>query len=132
MYMRLTIISAISAAALLLLGACSHEPGQTRVDSGSGGIIVEGLGDDRWTYFSLRESRVVGTSEFGSEEQDALWAGRSDWDIAICGEFLRTNSGTSGAGEGGIQKNTATDYYNLTVAPEDGYVQDVDDIVVRR
>ena len=130
MFTLRTLISAISAAILVLAG-CSRVPSQTRVDSGSG-MTVEGLGDDHWTYFSFSRSEVVGTSEFGSDEQDALWAGRTDWDIAICGEFLRTNSGTSGAGDGGIQKNTVTDFYNLTEAPEDGYVVDVDDLIVTR
>ncbi|HIT46864.1 MAG TPA: HmuY family protein [Candidatus Cryptobacteroides merdipullorum] len=127
-----TLISAISATVLLFVWGCNREPVQERVDSGAEGIVVEGLSDDRWTYFSFSESKVVGTSEFGSGEEDALWAGRDDWDIAICGEFLRTNSGTSGIGNGGIQRNTITDFYNLTEAPDDGYLEDVDDIVVAR
>ena len=127
-----TLISAISATVLLFVWSCSREPVQERVDSGAEGIVVEGLSDDRWTYFSFSESKVVGTSEFGSGEEDVLWAGRDDWDIAICGEFLRTNSGTSGIGNGGIQRNTITDFYNLTEAPDDGYLEDVDDIVVAR
>lgn len=127
-----TAISAISAVLLLVVAGCNREPAQERVDSGAGGVVVEGLGDDHWTYFSFSESRVVGTSEFGSAEEDALWAGRGDWDIAICGEFLRTNSGTSGVGNGGIQRNTLTDFHNLTEAPADGYLEDVDDIVVAR
>lgn len=127
-----TLISAISATVLLFVWGCNREPVQERVDSGAEGIVVEGLSDDRWTYFSFSESKVVGTSEFGSGEEDSLWAGRDDWDIAICGEFLRTNSGTSGIGNGGIQRNTITDFYNLTEAPDDGYLEDVDDIVVAR
>lgn len=127
-----TLISAISAAMFLSVWGCNREPAQERVDSGVEGIVVEGLSDDRWTYFSFSESKVVGTSEFGSGEEDALWAGRDDWDIAICGEFLRTNSGTSGMGSGGIQRNTITDFYNLTEAPEDGYIVDVDDLIVTR
>lgn len=132
MYTLRTLISAISIGLAIALSGCSREPGQTRVDSGNDGIVIDGLGDDHWTYFSLKDSKVVGTSEFGSDDEDLAWAGRDDWDIAVCGEFLRTNSGTSGHAGGGIQQNTLTDYYNLTEAPVDGYVEDTDDIVVRR
>ena len=132
MYILRTVISVISAGLLLLLAGCSRGTDRTRVDSGDEGIVVGGLGDDHWTYFSLKDSKVLGTSEFGSAEEDSLWAGRDDWDIAFCGEFLRTNSGTSGMGDGGIQRNIQTDFHNLTEAPTDGYVQDTDDIVVRR
>lgn len=56
----------------------------------------------RWTYISLETGTVVGTSILGDEKEDAAWAVRNDWDIAICDSLIRTNGGTSGPGEGAI------------------------------
>lgn len=132
--MHRTLILAIS---LLIVFAssvcgCKRVPDRFRSDTGDAGIVLDCLSDNRWTYFSFRDGKVVGQSTFGSDSEDRDWAGRTDWDIAICGEFLRTNSGTSGEGNGGIQKNAITDFNGLTEAPSEGYVIDRDDIVVRR
>lgn len=126
--MRRTVISVISV--LLLLSGCARQEKTIRVSPGE--IVIEGLSDDNWTYWSFSESKVLGTSVFGSSEEDALWAGRDDWDIAICGDLIRTNGGTSGIGKGGIQRNTTTDFYNLTEAPAEGYIEDSDDVVVKK
>lgn len=124
------VILAISALLLLPLAGCERQAKSVTVSPGK--IEITGLSDDKWTYWSFSETKVVGTSKLGSDEEDAQWAGRDDWDIAICGELLRTNGGASGAGEGGIMQNTTTDYYNLVEAPESGYLEDVDGIAVIR
>ena len=67
-------------------------------------LTVDGINDTEWTYISLTTGKVIGRSAFGSEKDDADWKARTDWDIAICGEYMRTNSGTSGDGIGGIKR----------------------------
>ena len=52
-----------------------------------------------------------------NKEQDAQWASRKDWDIAICGDYIKTNGGTSGNGFAGAQINTTSTYDALTEAP---------------
>lgn len=48
---------------------------------------------------------------------------RKDWDIALCGELIRTNSGTSGVGEGGIIA-IDEDYESVAIAPDTLYAID--------
>lgn len=63
-----------------------------------------GVNSTTWTYISLSKQIVVGTSLFGSAKEDAEWKKRTDWDLAISGKYLRTNSGSSGEGKGGLLK----------------------------
>lgn len=51
---------------------------------------------------SLSAREVVGSSSLGDAREDALWMLRTDWDIAFCNGMIRTNSGSSGKGKGGI------------------------------
>lgn len=62
----------------------------------------------RWTYISLENGTVVGSSFLGDESSDAAWALRDDWDIAICDSLIRTNGGTSGWGLGGFSAESAS------------------------
>ncbi|MDY3980018.1 MAG: HmuY family protein [Tidjanibacter sp.] len=114
---------------VLAVASCSSE---RRPMPQSGEVTITGLGDDHWTYFSFETGETVGTSPLSSAADDAGWAERTDWDIAICGEMIRTNGGTSGAGRGGILRNETTNFFNLTEAPTEGYTVDTDDVVVRR
>lgn len=114
-------------AALVIFAGCS----QKRAAPISGEATINDVCDSLWTYFSFETGAVVGQSKFCDRQEDEMWASRKDWDIAFCGELLRTNGGTSGTGVGGIQKNTITDFYNLTEAPVDGYIQDSIVVVCR-
>lgn len=78
-----------------------------------------------WQYFSFEKGEVVGT---GSTDprigDDAKWKERTDWDIAFNRYNVRTNSGISGNGKGGIVKIEGTDLMALKEAPTEGYVVD--------
>lgn len=102
------------------------EPAQVKTRS------VEGLSDDQWVYISLETGKTVGTSPLGDAAQDAVWKARTDWDVALCGELIRTNGGTSGNGQGSIQRVQNKSFNALDEAPADGYTTDTDDIVIRR
>ena len=54
----------------------------------------------QWTYYSLENNKVIGTSVFGDSVSDRSWSERTDWDIAFCGTLIRTNGGDSGKGQG--------------------------------
>lgn len=95
-------------------------------------LTVEGLDSTRWTYISFENGTVVGTSELGNTTDDAAWAKRSDWDIALCGELVRTNGGTSGNGQAAIQPMTNKSFNAIDLAPESGYTVDTEGVVVRR
>lgn len=125
----------MALAGCLWLGACSQDNSNTpdtpaepaRVEN----LTIEGLNDQTWVYVSLEQGKVVGSSPLGDEEQDAAWKARTDWDFALCGELIRTNSGTSGTGNGGIQSVTNKSFNALDEAPTDGYTIDTDDRIIR-
>ena len=71
-------------------------------------VTLSGLSDTQWTYISLSTGEVVGTSPLNS----------------VCGKYIRTNSGTSGVGQGGIQ-SILTPYEELTTLPAEEFKVDV-------
>lgn len=112
---------AILLTALLAFSACQD-------DNGSKSRYVKGLVNSKqqWTYINLEAGRTVGFSVFGDTIADAQWAERTDWDIAICGEYIRTNGGTSGQGNAAIA--TTTTPYDLATRTQ--VYPDVDTIAV--
>ena len=111
--------------ATLLLASCgeNHDVSPTESPVGKQGEMALPVDDAHWTYYSLEQGKIVGTSLFGDGNEDARWKQRTDWDIAVCGDLIRTNSGTSGMGNGGLQI-VPEGYSQLKDAPQDGYVVD--------
>lgn len=114
-----------SLAALVLLASCSDgadnsASGQAVGKSGEMNVTAN---DGVWTYYSIEQNKVMGTSVFGDSTADSQWKQRTDWDIAICGDLIRTNSGTSGTGNGGLQV-VPQGYNELENAPQSGYITD--------
>lgn len=112
-------------AALVLLASCSDgadnsASGQAVGKSGEMNVTAN---DAVWTYYSIEQNKVMGTSVFGDSTADSQWKQRTDWDIAICGDLIRTNSGTSGTGNGGLQVVPQA-YNELKNAPQSGYITD--------
>lgn len=72
-----------------------------------------------WTYFSLSKGEVIGTGA-ESEADNAAWAARTDWDLAVCRYNIRTNSGTSSStgANGGVYTSTMT-FEGLSSIPAD-------------
>lgn len=54
-----------------------------------------------WMYFNLRTGEVFNRSNAREDIIEGEQYDRTDWDLAFCGSHMRTNSGTSGCGEGG-------------------------------
>ena len=77
-------------------------------------LTSEGISDTHWTYISLENNRVVGTSPLDDPDGDEEWRKRTDWDIALCGDMIKTNSGDSGIGEGGIIRLDNLSYDQLS------------------
>lgn len=83
----------------------------------------------QWSYLNLQKGLVVGTSPLGDTAADQQWYSRTDWDIAFCGDMIRTNGGTSGSGQGSIQVINQP-FDAVLEAPADDYITDRDDIEV--
>lgn len=54
-----------------------------------------------WIYFNLRTGDVFNAYRVNGDIKEGEQTDRTDWDLAFCGYTLRTNSGTSGCGQGG-------------------------------
>ncbi|MEQ9498025.1 MAG: HmuY family protein [Deltaproteobacteria bacterium] len=77
-------------------------------------IEVDATSD--WVYWSLRLGAAVEVTDPATE---------SHWDLAFSKTKIRTNSGTSGAGEGGaVESAMALD--TIADVPADGYAADAD------
>lgn len=124
--MKKTVIILLLLAACLC-SACKH--GESKVPAISTEVTIHGLEDGKWVYFSIKDGETVGSSTFLSEEEDKAWAERTDWDFAICGDYIKTNSGTSGNGKGGILRDETHNFQTLKDAPTDGYLIDSEGIV---
>lgn len=78
-----------------------------------------------WHYFSFSEDKVIGTgSADPADSDDAAWKQRADWDIAFHYKDIRTNSGKSGTGQGGMLEAAETSFANVLEAPSSGYTVD--------
>ena len=111
----------ISLMALMLMSSCQSDDvvNETEKDT----TLTITTTDSTWTYINISQGKVVGTGSIQDRQSDAAWHDRTDWDIAICGDKIRTNSGTSGIGKGGMRMVNQT-YENVSEVPEDGYVAD--------
>lgn len=96
-----------------MLPSCADNEGESAPDNDVE-LTVSGISDNQWTYISLENNTVVGQSDKNNPSADADWASRTDWDIAICGDMIRTNSGTSGNGAGGLRRLDGHSYDNVT------------------
>ena len=91
-------------------------------------VIIDASDYTKWVYFSFEEGKIVGKSA-ADETRDAL-----DWDIAFHRYNFRTNSGTSGSGQGGLLESTGNTgqigWENVVEAPETGYKVDKDILIM--
>ncbi|QGY47600.1 hypothetical protein GM418_29205 [Maribellus comscasis] len=78
-----------------------------------------------WHYFNFEDGNIVGTGSADPQDgDDATWKQRTDWDLAFHRNDVRTNSGVSGIGQGGMLEATETDFEEVLVAPASGYTVD--------
>ena len=53
-----------------------------------------------WVYFNLRTGDIFNKYKVNGDIKEGQQLERLDWDLAFCGYVMRTNSGTSGHGQG--------------------------------
>ena len=117
----------------LSVGSCTDDSkGKKEIPAEVNTLTIENVSDDHWLYFSFESGQVIGSSKLLDEAEDAAWAKRTDWDIAICGDLIRTNSGTSGNGEGGIQNISNRSFNAIEEAPVSGYQEDTREVVIKK
>jgi hypothetical protein len=117
------LFSAIIFLGLITTTSCEkeEEPAALEVETAAFSVADYGL----WYYFSFEEGEVIGTgSAKPSDPDDAAWKARGDWDLAFHRQDVRTNSGTSGNGQGGALEAASATLSTITEAPSSGYVVD--------
>ncbi len=120
----LMIFALIAGLSFSAISCSSDSDGGKEPQSAVSEITVTGLSELQWTYISLEDNKVVGSSPANDADADAVWAGRTDWDIAVCGDKLRTNSGSSGKGLGGLRRIDGKDYDEVSAADVTSLDQD--------
>ena len=89
-------------------------------------IELDATSKTTWHYYSLKDGKVIGTGE-ETEADNKAWASRKDWDIAIMRFYVKTNSGTSGQGKGGVytcKEDVTFDGLTSASMPESEFVAD--------
>lgn len=113
--------SALFSIAIIGFTSCSKDntPEQNLADAKE--AYIDATSKTTWHYFSLAENRVVGTGQQNATD-NALWAARKDWDIAVNRYLIRTNSGaaTSVSAAGGVYTFGASTTFNSVTALPSG------------
>lgn len=94
-----------SLAIILLatvISSCRHEAEEKVPEPQASSATIQ-LKTGCWTYYNIKEKSIIGYSLIGNDKEDQEWYGRTDWDVAFSETGIRTNSGTSGVGKGGIR-----------------------------
>lgn len=112
-------LSALFSISLLGFTSCSKDDPTDQPPSETKEAYIGATSKTTWHYFSLSQNMVVGTGE-ESAADNAAWAVRTDWDIAVNRYLIRTNSGeaTSASAQGGVYTfNAATAFNSVTAVP---------------
>lgn len=112
----LILVGAISIACLGLTSCMKVEydslPFDGEILSRRSGYVNQVTND--WIYFNLRTGEVWNGKKVNEHIKEGEQKTRMDWDLAFCGFTLRTNSGTSGPGQGGAIDLGRIDYKSIT------------------
>ena len=97
------------------------------------GILIHDCSDRKlWHFFSFEKGEVIGSCDAKDSVETERWHNRTDWDLAFHRQDVKSNSGVSGIGLGGIMvyNQDEFDFDAVLEAPEDGYKVDVMDSIV--
>ncbi|MDY0392796.1 MAG: HmuY family protein [Candidatus Bipolaricaulis sp.] len=114
--MRHTKLSTvITIATLITFSACEKKASNNTDTLKPITTMVAATSYTDWVYYSLSENRVIEISDPATS---------TNWDIALMRSHFRTNSGTSGNGNGGAFDAGVVNFDTYIQAPETGYVVD--------
>ncbi|MDR1681630.1 MAG: HmuY family protein [Prevotellaceae bacterium] len=125
-------------AVLCLPVACDRSPDSPpEIPAGTGRQTVFTSSFGAWTYFSFATGDTVGAGNIDNTatppQDDASWKDRTDWDIAIHMNNVRTNSGTSGNASGGAYDTGESDFDAVADVPAGAtFTVDTDTVIWTR
>lgn len=118
-----TVIAILLSTITMILTSCSTDSPDNNPSTPVNHLLTVDIPDNQWTYVSLKSGAVVGTCALGDSAAVDGWSRRTDWDIALCNGVIRTNSGKSGAGRGGITVSSSA-YDDTQISPSANYSTD--------
>jgi hypothetical protein len=105
-----------------------------QTDPKEGLAVLDCSSYTQWNFFSFAHGQIIGSCDAGDDAEYEAWHNRTDWDLAFHRQDVKTNSGASGSGKGGMLEysfNGQTfDFNAVKTAPKDGYRIDVQDSVI--
>lgn len=113
------LLSALFSIAIFGSTSCSKEDTTEPQATPPTETYINAISKTTWHYFSFSQNKVVGTGQ-ESATDNAAWAARKDWDMAINRYLIRTNSGaaSSSAAQGGVfTSQAATDFNSIATLP---------------
>lgn len=78
-------------------------------------LMIDASSKTEWVYFSFSKGDTVTIAESNNS---------LEWDLGLRRYHFKTNSGTSGSGQGGTVNMGKVDFASVSEAPESGYTVD--------
>lgn len=121
-----------SILSVFVFQACDKDYLFAPQDSESGDVQILSRDYTKWVFFSFEKGDTIGACDAMDSIAMQSWYERRDWDMAFHRQDIKTNSGVSGSGEGGVLavEQEVFDFDAVREAPEDGYIVDVPDSVI--
>lgn len=113
--MKKVLITLLSLVFLIM--SCSDDSNSNPTSSGGDDttVIINASSHDTWAYFNFSTGQVI-------DIQDPQTS--TEWDIAFKRMKIKTNSGLSGPGEGGVIDMMITEFDSVKTAPAGNYFAD--------
>ncbi|MDR0547473.1 MAG: HmuY family protein [Dysgonamonadaceae bacterium] len=129
---KLTVIAILS---IIYLPSCDNKDDLFKKNEPKEGLaVLDCTSYTQWNFFSFAQGQLVGSCDAGNEAEYETWRMRADWDLAFHRQDVKTNSGASGSGKGGILEydfnGQAFDFDAVKDMPKTGYQTDVQDSVI--
>lgn len=102
-------------AALIIFSACEKDDTEDSNKLESVTDIVAATSYTDWVYYSFSEGKTIEITDPKTS---------TSWDIGLLRNHIRTNSGSSGNGEGGAYDAGTINFDTFIEAPETGYAID--------
>lgn len=98
-----TLLLALASLSLATSSCSKDKSNEPQVSAHT--VTIDASAYDKFVYFSFEEGKVVATTAWN----DADIRTKTNWDLGLHRYEFRTNSGESGAGQGGAYETNTTD-----------------------
>ncbi|MDR2466458.1 MAG: HmuY family protein [Prevotellaceae bacterium] len=119
--MKRVLFFSIAALTATIFTSCSKDKDDNKAEQPGATTesYIDASSNTAWHYYSFGEDKVLGSAD-ESAENNAAWAARKDWDIAVRRYNIRTNSGefTAAGAKGGVAtQGTGVTFESLQKVP---------------